>query len=330
MANQKIFNNLDLQGLSIQNAIVNSYDNLAAITAATVLYNFGVNHTAFRGYAKDTKLFYKWTGTALEVIPEPTERITIVDNTLLSLADVVALGVDLRKNTLYKNDAGMIVDVTSDGTATLISDGSESGRIVFKPVTFVADTEVVFDINGDATIDAQFGKASAVTLEKAENKFLLTTGLAIHYKDGAEHYLDSSSKVRIIDEATFGITLSIGAEMVVSLNVDLVTSVAKLTVTNQVLTSSIEVLNATFGANSFDPVTDVSTGITKSVIKAGVVLATENLTLTLNNVVGTIVGATILNDGNTITGTVTDLTGGNWQLDFLAVDFSKDVVLTIV
>jgi len=221
MANQKIFNNLNLQGLEIQNAIVNNYDNLAAITAATVTYALGVDDHGFRAYAKDTKKFYKWTGTALEEVPETSERITIVDNTLLTLADVVALGVDLRKNTLYKNDAGMLVDVTADGTATLISDGIDSGRIVFKPVTFVADTEVIYNLNADSTIDFQSGKAKAGSIQEVENKFLMATGIAVHYKDGTEHYLDSSSKVRVIDNQTFGITLGVSAEMVVSLEVNL-------------------------------------------------------------------------------------------------------------
>ena len=221
MANQKIFNNLNLQGLEINNAIVNNYDNLAAITAATVTYALGVDDHGFRAYAKDTKKFYKWTGTALEEVPETTERITIVDNTLLTLADVVDLGVDLRKNTLYKNEAGMIVDVTSEGTATLITDGVESGRIVFKAVAFVPDTEVIFNINKDATIDFQSGKAIAGSIQEVENKFLMATGIAVHYKDGTEHYLDSSSKVRVIDNETFGITLGISAEMVVSLEVNL-------------------------------------------------------------------------------------------------------------
>lgn len=327
---KKMFTNSDYQGLSLVNVrSVNSYDNLAAITAATVTYALGVDDHDFRAYAKDTKKFYKWTGTALEEVPETSERITVLDNTLLSLQDVVDLGVDLRKNTLYKNEAGMIVDVTSEGTATLISDGTESGRIVFKPIKFVADTEVIFNLNADATIDFQSGKAKAGSIQEVENKFLMATGIAVHYKDGGAYYLDSSSRIRVIDETSFGITLGVSAEMVVSLNVNLVTSVTKLTVTNEVLTSSIEVIDATFGVNSFDPITDVSTGITKSVIKAGVVLSTEDLTLTLNGVVGTIAGATLLNDGNTIVGTVTDLTGGNWQLDFLAVDFTKDVKITI-
>ena len=327
---KKMFTNSDYQGLSLVNVrSVNSYDNLAAITAATVTYALGVDDHDFRAYAKDTKKFYKWTGTALEEVSETTERITIVDNTLLTLQDVVALGVDLRKNTLYKNEAGMIVDVTSEGTCNLISDGVESGRIVFKATKFVADTEVIFNINNDASISEQYGKAQAGSAQEVESKFLMTTGIAIHYLDGVEHYLDASSKVRVIDNETFGVTIGIGAEMIVSLNTNLVNSVASLTVTNQVLTSSIEVLNAKFGSNSFDAITDVSTGITKSVIKAGVVLGIENLTLTLNNVVGTITGATILNNGNTIVGTVIDLTGGNWQLDFLAVDFTKDVKITI-
>ena len=219
MSEIKYHNSINLQGLEIKNAIVNNYDNLAAITAATVTYALGVDDHGFRAYAKDTKKFYKWTGTALEEVSETTERITVLDNTLLSLQDVVDLGVDLRKNTLYKNEVGMIVDVTSEGTATLITDGTESGRIVFKPVTFVADTEVIFDLNADATIDFQSGKAKAVSIQEVENKFLMATGIAVHYKDGTEHYLDSSSKVRPIDNKTFGITLGIGATMVVSLNV---------------------------------------------------------------------------------------------------------------
>jgi hypothetical protein len=328
MAKQKIFVNQDFQGLAIEGVVSNAYADLATAQAKAVASSWGTAQKGLLIYDKATGLEHRWDGTQFVAIPASQELKTIIDNTLTDVASVVALST-LRPTTIYKNDLGAIFLVDAENTVTQLEDGKDIGEIVFNSVAFVADTEVVFDLNADATIASQFGNAQAGTVEVMDNKFFLATGLAI-YETGGTQPLNMSPVVRAISDSTFGVTVGIAGDFTIAVSVLLKKQLTTLFVKNQLASSSIAVTNVTVAGVSFDPILNIASGVEKQTAKIIPSPGVETLTFHYLGLTAPIVSATAVNGVNAIVGTVTDLTGGNYDVEFLAVDLSKDLVVTLL